>query len=153
MSVAIIRLAQEDDLETILNLYAQDDFNKDRISTARAQAIYRRNFSSPGYSLWVAEIDGAVVGTACLLVMQNIAAMGRPSAILESVVVDKTMRGDRVGQNMLSHLFDQARRAGAYKICLYTSTTADYVHRFYETLGFEKHGISYRLTLDEKVAA
>lgn len=148
-----IRLAQEDDLDAILKLYAQDDFNGDAVSIAQAQAIYRRNFTSPGYSLWVAEADGKVVATACLLIMQNIAAMGRPSAVLESVVVDAAARADGVGSRLLSHLCEEARRADAYKICLYTSTTANYVHRFYEALGFERHGISYRLDINERMAA
>ncbi|MEL7281158.1 MAG: GNAT family N-acetyltransferase [Pseudomonadota bacterium] len=148
-----IRLAQEGDLPAIVNLYAQDDFNGDSISLAQAQAIYRRAFTAPSYSLWVAEADGKVVATACLLVMQNIAAMGRPSAILESVVVDGSFRAGGIGRQLVAHLCEQAQQAGAYKICLYTSTNADYVHRFYEGLGFKRHGISYQLNMNEKVAA
>jgi len=140
-----MRLAQEGDLAEILQLYAQDDFNGDSIGLAQAQALYRRNFQTPGYQLWVADSDGSIIATASLMIMENIAAMGRHSAFLESVVVDENSRGQHVGRRLIEKLCEAAKTAGAYKVCLFTSSTADYVRDFYEDLGFERHGISYQL--------
>ncbi len=140
-----IRLAREDDLASVLGLYAQDDFNGDAIGLAQAQALYRRNFQTPGYQMWLVEGDGKIIGTACLMIVENIAAMGRHSAFIESVVIDQSARSLGIGQALMKRLCEEAAGVGAYKICLFTSSTSNYVHKFYEDLGFERHGISYQL--------
>ena len=148
-----IRLACENDLAAVLKLYTQDDFNGDAIGLAQAQALYRRNFQTPGYQMWLTELEGEIVGTACLMIMENIAAMGRHSAFIESVVVDQSVRGLGIGQALMKRLCKEAEGAGAYKICLFTSPKSHYVHKFYEDLGFKRHGISYQLATNVPEAA
>lgn len=152
MSEVTIRQALDSDLKTILSLYAQDDFNGDAVSAEMANEIFQRQQQCNGFSLFVAEIDGALLGTYCLMVMENISAMGRPSAIIESVVVAQSARGSGLGTHMLNHAIETAREAGCYKACLFTSTSAHYVHEFYEKLGFQQHGVSYLTNLPEQAA-
>ena len=140
-----IRPAISGDLPAVLELYRQDDFNGGSVDSETALEIFERQYTVPGARLYVAETAGRIAGSYCLFCLDNIAANGRPSAIIESVVVAKTERGTGLGQAMMECAFEQAKQYGCYKICLFTSSSADYVHEFYQKLGFAKHGISYQL--------
>lgn len=145
MNMPLIRLATDNDLPFILALYAQPSFNGQAVDLQTAHGLMKRLEQHPNYFVYVAEDRGQVVGSLCLIVFDNIAAMGRRSAIIESVVVDETHRGDGCGTAMLKIAMQKASDLGAYKIALYTSSPDDEVHHFYEKLGFERHGISYLL--------
>ncbi len=149
MSDAVIRQATRDDLPALLELYAQPSFNGGAVDLEKAGSIYETISTYPNYHIHVAEQDGAVIGTLCLIVIDNIAARGMPCAIIESVVMQADRQGSGIGRQMLLHAMQEAAKLGAYKVALYTSSPHDYVHRFYEALGFERHGISYQLDLKE----
>src|SRR5262249_20242675 len=80
--------ARDADLPAVLDLYAQPDFDDGRVlSTEEARRLLARFADYPDYVLYVAEIDGKIVGSFALLVMENLGHLGRPSAIVEDVVV------------------------------------------------------------------
>jgi len=152
MNDSVIREATESDLPAILELYAQPSFNGDAVSLERAQQIYQVIKTYPNYQIFVAEDAGVIVGTLCLIVFCNISAMGKSSAIIESVVIRADFQGKGVGKQLVEHAMNAASKQGAYKIALYSGSPNDYVHHFYEGLGFERHGISYRLEIKEYAA-
>lgn len=147
-----IREAEAADLEAVLSLYRQPDFNGTAGDIDTARGVFDRFRRYPFYRLYVAKTEGEIVGTFCLLVMDNIARSGTPSAIIESVVVSTERQGEAIGQAMMTEAFRIAAEQGAYKICLFTGSNQPHVHAFYERLGFERHGVSYRLELERRAA-
>ena len=145
-----IRAAQPADLAGVLALYAQPELDDGNVlSVADAQAILARFSRYPDYTLYVAEQDGRIVGSFALLIMDNLGHLGAPSAIVEDVVVDPTLHGGGIGQAMMNFAADKAREKSCYKLVLSSNAKRERAHKFYEALGFERHGYSFRLRFDE----
>src|SRR5215471_7225771 len=82
----LIRPAGEEDLQKVLELYAQPAFDAGNVLPLEtAKSLLRRFADYPDYTLYVAERDGEVVGSFALLVMHNLGHLGTPSAIVEDV--------------------------------------------------------------------
>src|SRR5262249_35019477 len=114
-----------------------------------ARRMFARFARYPDYTLYVAEVEGAVVGTFALLVMDNFGHLGAPSAIVEDVVVAPHMQSRGVGRVMMEF----ARRKGiekrCYKLVLSSNAKRERAHSFYEQLGYERYGYCFRLDLAE----
>ena len=139
-----VREAQESDLRAILRLYAQpglDDGNV--LDETEAAAIFRRFRQYPNYRLYVAELDGGIVGTFALLIMDNLAHRGAHSGVVEDVVVREDLRGQGIGKRMMEFARAQCRAAGCYKMALSSNVKREAAHRFYDSLGFGRHGYSF----------
>lgn len=155
MTHAALRIgpAGADDLQQILALYAQPDFDNDRIlGVAEARALLARFARYPDYKLYKADLDGVVVGTFALLVMDNLGHLGTPSAVVEDVVVAADRRGAGIGRAMMEEAAAIAKAKGCYKLILSSNLKRDEAHAFYDTLGFERHGYSFRLNLEASAA-
>jgi GNAT superfamily N-acetyltransferase len=145
VSVAI-REAGEADLRAVLRLYAQPGLDDgDVLDEPAAREVFRRFRRYPSYRLYVAELDGAIVGAFALLIMDNLAHRGAPSGVVEDVVVDEHHRGSGIGRRMMEFARSRCREAGCYKMALSSNLERDAAHAFYDTLGFERHGYSYRV--------
>lgn len=143
-----IRQAEETDLDEVLRLYAQPDFDNGHIlPIEEARALYRRFFDYPDYKIYLAEIDGRVIGSFALLVMFNLGHCGAPSAIIEDVVVDPDMQGRGFGRDMMQVAINMAREKKCYKLVLSSNARRTRAHAFYENLGFQRHGVSFHITL------
>jgi GNAT superfamily N-acetyltransferase len=141
---AHIRPAIEADLPSVLALYAQPDLDNGQVlSEDEARAVFAQFARYPNYRLFVALRDGTVVGTYALLVMHNLAHRGAPSAIAEDVVVDKACQGQGIGRQMMAHALQRAKEAGCYKLALSSNRKRTDAHAFYESLGFQQHGLSF----------
>ena len=141
-----IRKAIWNDLEDILALYAEPDIDNGTVLDLRsAEAILEQMERYPNYTLYVAAIDNQVVGSFALLIMHNLAHMGASSAVVEDVVVNSKWRGQGVGSQMIKFAMGKAREAECYKIALSCSIDRDRAHKFYKSLGFERHGYSFKV--------
>lgn len=145
-----MRPARPADLAGVLALYAQPELDDGNVlSVADAQCILARFSRYPDYTLYVAEQDSRIVGSFALLIMDNLGHLGAPSAIVEDVVVDPALHGNGIGQAMMHFAADKAREKGCYKLVLSSNAKRERAHKFYEALGFERHGYSFRLRFDE----
>ena len=143
-----IRPATETDLPRILRLYSQPGMNDGRVLAEDAAVdIFRRMARYPRYRIYVATTNQSVVGTFALLVMDNLAHMGAPSAIVEDVCVDEGSRGRGIGGVMMRFAMKLAAQSGCYKLTLSSNSARTEAHEFYRSLGFEQHGISFRVTI------
>ncbi|MBX9927182.1 MAG: GNAT family N-acetyltransferase [Hyphomicrobiaceae bacterium] len=143
-----IREALDDDLPAILDLYAQPGVDDgDRLALDEALVILKRMAAYPYYKLFAVEQDGAIVATYTLLVMENLAHMGTPSAIVEQVMVAPERQGSGLGRIMMEHALGIARARGCYKLALSSNVKREAAHAFYDALGFERHGVSFRVLL------
>ena len=116
----LVRPAAESDLEKILDLYAQAEFDAGRVlPLAAAKRLFERFADYPDYTLYVAEHGGDIVGTFALLVMHNLGHLGAPLAIVEDVAVAPALQ-----------LFGAGREKRIYAIPPYTAVVS---------LDFEDH--------------
>lgn len=144
----IIRQATEDDLQFILNLYAQPEMdNGNVLSLNEAKNIFNRMKQYPNYTVYVALIDNNVVGTFALLMMDNLAHMGTPSGIVEDVAVDHQYHGRGIGKKMMQFAMEKCQKYGCYKLILSSNVKRTKAHQFYESLGFKQHGISFHVDI------
>jgi GNAT superfamily N-acetyltransferase len=144
----LIRPAVAADLPQILALYAQPDFDAGRVLPLEtARQLLERFADYPDYTLYVAERAGDIVGSFALLVMHNLGHLGAPSAIVEDVVVAPTFQGQGIGKAMMQFALDACRDKGCYKLVLSSNARREPAHAFYESLGFTRHGFSFRVDL------
>lgn len=140
----ILRPATRADLPAILALLAELSPEL-RLDPTEAELLFARICATPGMRVWAAERDGRVVGTYTIWVMPNLGHGGAPLAIVESVVVAQAQRGRGIGEAMMRHAMDEARRAGCYKLALSSNGRRLDAHRFYRRLGFAPHGLSFAI--------
>jgi GNAT superfamily N-acetyltransferase len=145
----IIREAVETDLTALLKLYAQLGMDDGRVLPLEiAEAIFERMHGYPCYRIYLAESAGQVVGTFALLMMDNLGHFGTPSAIVEDVVVAEEWRNLGIGQRMMVFAYRQAQLRGCYKLVLNSNGQREQAHRFYESIGFRRHGVSFMVDVD-----
>jgi ribosomal protein S18 acetylase RimI-like enzyme len=143
-----IREATAEDLASILNLYRTAGIGEANFSVEEARAQFAALKRYPSFRVFVAIVGGAIVGTYELLVMDNLAKRGARSGVVEDVAVDPQFQGQGIGRAMMQHALEQCRQAHCYKLTLSSNIRREEAHRFYEALGFEKHGYSFRIEME-----
>lgn len=144
-----IRAATEADLPSILALYVQVEDDGRILTIEEARSIFARMRSYPDYKVYVATLDGSIVGTFALLMMDNLAHMGAPSGVVEDVVVQGDWQRKGVGKQMMRFAMDRCRERGCYKLALSSDLKREAAHRFYDGLGFQRHGHSFVVQLNQ----
>jgi GNAT superfamily N-acetyltransferase len=100
-------------------------------------AVFEQILRTPGLSLFVLEVDGAVVATTYLNVIPNLSRSASPYAVVENVVVDKAFRGKGLGKEIMAGTLAAAWEAGCYKAMLMTGSRRESTHAFYRACGFD----------------
>ena len=95
--MAIVRIATEQDLPRILELYEELTGEQHHLSSEDVQLVFAEIISMSGHELLVAEESGVVVGTMVLLILPNLSHGALPWAIIENMVVDGRYRRRRIG--------------------------------------------------------
>ncbi len=140
--------AGKGDLPDILSLYADRDIDAGNVlPVKKAEEIFDRMQSYPNYKIYIAKYNDEIVGTFSLSIMDNIAHLGRCSGLIESVVVRKDMRAKGIGRKMMEYAFEICRKNNCCKINLSSNLKRERAHKFYENLGFDKHGYSFSIEL------
>ncbi|MEE4240945.1 MAG: GNAT family N-acetyltransferase [Desulfopila sp.] len=144
MDIAI-RKAVVDDIESILKIYAQPSIDDGvMLNLDNAKKIFEIINNYPSYTIYVATINGEVVGTIAVLIMHNIGHLGSKSAVFESIAVLPDWQGKGIGKSMLRFATEKCKEAKCYKITLSANIKRENAHKFYASLGFIQHGISYK---------
>lgn len=148
MTAVRIREARVEDVVNILELYRGAGIGSEEAFTPEQAQLQLEAFRKyPNYRVFVAELNGKLVGTYELLIMDNLAKRGRKSAIVEDVAVAESNRGCGIGRMLMQHAMQQARTTGCYKLVLSSNLRRAGAHAFYESLGFEKHGYSFVVSI------
>ena len=111
-----------------------------------ARQRLRATADDPDHAVYVAESDGRIVGTFALVLVAGLAHGGRPFGIVEDVAVDPSAQGQGVGKQLMRFAMDRCAERGCYKLALSSRLSREPAHRFYESLGFEKHGFSFMVS-------
>ncbi|MDC8449653.1 MAG: GNAT family N-acetyltransferase [Nitrospira sp.] len=142
------RAASQADLPGILRLYAQPDLDDGKVlPLSEAERIFERMARYPDYTIYVAAYNDQIVGTFALLIMDNLGHWGTPSAVIDDVAVDPAWQGHGVGNMMIRYALEVAREKGCYKAALSSNMKRERARAFYESLGFERHGDSFRVSI------
>jgi ribosomal protein S18 acetylase RimI-like enzyme len=148
------RKADKADLPDVLRLLAQPEMDDGQVlPLAEAERMFDRMARYPDYRLFVAIRDDRIVGAFALLIMDNLGHRGAPSGVIEDVVVDPQCQGQGIGKTMVQHALRVCREKGCYKLALSSNLTRERAHAFYESLGFERHGYSFRVMIDASCEA
>ena len=101
--------------------------------------------ASDATTLFVARHVDLIVGALTLV------AFRIPTGVrtrIEDVVVDETLRGQRVGERLSEAALDQARRLGARSTDLTSRPSREAANRLYARMGFQRRESNvYRYTL------
>jgi GNAT superfamily N-acetyltransferase len=141
MNLQICKVRRKD-LPAVVKLLADMD-GEEPLSLATAGRIYREMSRYPSYSVYLALADGQPVGTFTLLVFPTLVHDGRFEAVIDGVVVAPEWRGRGIGGAMLAEAMQLAAQAGCYKLALSSNSKREDAHRFYRSLGFRQHGVSF----------
>ena len=144
-----IRDAAEGDAEALVRLLAQLGYPADSEAISRRLTILERSAAD---RLFVAEVDGEVVGLAGLHVSPSVEydeSAGKVSAI----VVDQRHRGRGVGQALIDAVEAEARARGCVLLFLTTAHRREDAHEFYRRIGFEETGLRFAKRLDSVSSA
>lgn len=141
-----IRLAAQADVQRIASLIMlgapKQTMTPAEIAAEAGHPDYAEAFqeilASPGNTLFVAERDGAVVGTFQVTLIPGLVARGRKRAKIESVHVAPECRGLGIGAIMIAHALAFAAERGAGLAELTSNKDRLDAHRFYRRLGFDQ---------------
>jgi GNAT superfamily N-acetyltransferase len=145
-----VRKASAADIAAVLGLYAQPDLDDGNVLTVdQGVALFERFARYPDYTLYVAEQDDEIVGSFALLVMDNLGHLGSPSGMVEDVVVAPARQSSGIGAAMMRFALERCREKRCYKLVLSSNAKRARAHAFYESLGYERHGYSFRVDLEQ----
>jgi len=138
-----IRRAQAGDLEAIIRLHEEDALGSHGdVWTPETEPAYHAAFAaimgSADNALFVAEVEGRVVGTFQLTFIPNLTGRGALRVKVESVKVAARLRSRGIGAAMMAHAEEEARARGARLLELSSNKTRTDAHRFYERIGYER---------------
>ncbi len=103
---------------------------------------------APAETVYVAEVDGQVVGLASLRLLPQ-ALDPIPYAELSELYVDDAYRRHGVGQALVRTIEAEARAAGAQQMVLLTAWRNTDAHAFYHALGYRLYTITMRRPLGD----
>lgn len=92
----------------------------------------------------VAELDGQVVGTATLYILEKLIHDGGKVGLIEDVAVGEEARGLGVGKHLIDQLVDYAKSSNCYKVILSCSESNV---GFYKKCDFYRHEVTMRKDL------
>jgi GNAT superfamily N-acetyltransferase len=141
-----IEEAKENDISSLIELYAQLDSDS-KLTVKEAVEILNTIKRYPNYSVYVAKLNDKIAGAFELLIMDNFAHKGAKSGIIEDVVVDISMRSKGIGREMMKYAMKICRENKCYKLVLSSNLKREKAHKFYEDLGFVKHGYSFQIDI------
>jgi ribosomal protein S18 acetylase RimI-like enzyme len=142
------RPASEADVPALLALFAELHPDDPAPSAPAAAAAWQTIEGQAGRTVFLAESDGAVVGTIDCVTLPNLTRGARPFMLVENVVVAAAHRRSGVGAALMEEAFALAQQAHCYKVQLLSRASREAAHAFYESLGFRAVAQGYRRYLD-----
>ncbi len=148
----VIRHARRDDVAAIVALFAADSVGGHGDTTEPAALpdyleAFDRIAASAADRLFVAVLDGVVVGTFQTTLTPTMSGRGRVILTIEGVQTRADRRGRGIGAAMMRDAVEMARAAGAGTVQLSSNAARAEAHRFYERLGFIKSHVAFKMKL------
>ena len=147
-----MRTAKSTDLLSIVKLLADDFLGQQREDLSEPLnenyiKAFREIDGDANNELIVAELDGKVIGTLQLTYTPSLSYRGSKRCTVESVRVDRELRGKGIGKEMMLWAIERAKEKGCLSMQLTSHNDREDAHRFYEQLGFAKSHVGMKLSL------
>jgi len=147
-----IRVAERADVAAIAAMFAADQLGGHGDSADPADlpaylAAFDQISTSRNDQLYVAVLNGEVVGTFQTTLITSLTGRGSSSMTVEAVHTRADMRGHGIGEVMITHAIGQAREAGARLVQLMSNASRTDAHRFYTRLGFSQSHLGFKMKL------
>jgi GNAT superfamily N-acetyltransferase len=147
-----IRRAERQDLPQIIALFASDALGGhgdtcDPDAFADYLAAFERITAASHEALYVAELNGEVVGTFQTTLLTSLVGRGASNMMIEAVQTRHDMRGKGIGEVMIRFAIDEARRLDLSKVQLTSNRDRKDAHRFYERIGFQSTHLGFKIRL------
>lgn len=144
-----VRSAGPGDCAGVAALLAPDRDVHDEVVTS----TWERLVASDSATVYVAEIDGEIVGTATLVTVHHITYDCRPTGFIEAVHVMDTHRRRGIGTALLERLVEDARAGGCHKLQLLSHKRheADGGHALYRSVDFTAEAEGFRRYLEPPI--
>ncbi|MDQ0270507.1 GNAT family N-acetyltransferase [Cytobacillus purgationiresistens] len=142
MEEICFRQAEEDDLERIVEMLADDKLGSGRETLVYPlPESYRKAFYAiqvdPNNELIVAEWKNEMVGVQQLTFTPYLTHQGSWRATIEGVRIAAHVRGQQLGHQLISWAIERAKKRGCRIVQLTTDNKREEALRFYEDLGFQ----------------
>lgn len=132
----MFREAGTDDFESVQRLYRQLHPSDPVPAEQTLRAIFEQILATPGLRIFLLEVEQRVVATTYLNVIPNLTRSASPYAVIENVVVEESLRGTGLGQQIMAGTLAAAWDAGCYKAMLMTGSKRPSTLAFYRACGF-----------------
>ena len=136
----MLREAKREDIRRIVEMLDDDALASGRENLKGSLQPYETAFDTiaadPNNSLYVWDEDGEVMGCLQLTFIPGISYQGSWIAQVEGVRVDRSMRGEGIGEEMMKFIIARSRERGCKHLQLMTDKRRFDAQRFYERLGF-----------------
>lgn len=150
------RYATRNDLPAIVALLADDEKGKTREQYADPlpEAYYtafdgmmsQSTESLPNQYLLACQHNN-IVGCLQLTLIAGLSRLGQLRAQIEGVRVSSSIRGQKIGEQLIKQAITISKDKGASIVQLTTDKTREDAHRFYERLGFVASHEGMKMTL------
>ena len=130
------RSAGEHDLEAVISLIRQDSRTPERAGIERLRAAFHAMDARADSDLIVGELDGRVVATYQIFLIEAVSLSAPLRAQLEDIRVDANLRGQGIGAALMADAEARAKAAGASLVQLLSNRSRVETHRFYEAQGY-----------------
>jgi ribosomal protein S18 acetylase RimI-like enzyme len=133
------RKALKSDIVRIVELLIEDDLGKSREDQSDMKPYFEAFAEiqeDPNQHLMVMLLDDEIIGTFHLTMMPSLSRAGSKRANIESVRIDKNLRGQKFGEQMIVKAIEIGKENGAVIFQLTTDKLRTDAKRFYEKLGF-----------------
>lgn len=104
--------------------------------------IKQKEIAASGIKFFV-EKDGQEIARATLFLMSN-DLHSRPFGLLEDAFVEEEYRGQGIGTQLVQAVMEEAKQR-CYKLLCTSRYSRSQVHELYQKLGFNNHGIEFRM--------
>jgi len=135
----IIREARPNDVQDLHELYMEHltkEPPKEPQDISKWSLLLDSLIKNPDYHLLVGEINGKVISSITLVVIENLTHNLRPYSIIENVVTHYDFRNKGYASALFEKASELAKGNGCYKIMLMTGSKKESTLRFYKKCGF-----------------
>ena len=151
----IHRRAKLDDLKEIISLLVDDKLGRTREQANEEVAqsylnAFAKIDSDKNQYLMVLENDEKIIGTCHLTLMPSLTFSGSTRLQIEAVRVNSSVRGQKLGKQMIEFAINWGFEHGATIIQLTTNKERLDAVRFYEKMGFKASHEGMKLYLEQK---
>jgi GNAT superfamily N-acetyltransferase len=148
-----IRLSERSDVQSIIALHSEDEIgahgdSKDAALLPAYHSAFEAIANSANEDLYVAELDGQIVGTFKTAILTKLTGRGSQSLIIQSVQTKADMLGQGIGRQMIDFCIDEAKARGIKSVQLMSNAMRIDAHRFYQRLGFVSSHTGFHLALN-----